>query len=490
MSGRGPGRAELWLAALVVFALTLGIGLRGRLVEQRVNWDGLAAVAHAYDVYHAQPNANLAMIGFVQPPLPALLQLPLALVAPELTTSGLAANVLGAVALAVAALLLLGMAAEAGISGPWRWGLMALFVLHPMVVGPAATGSPMAVLLALLMGTSWALVRWARTEGLRELIAASVLLSGAIITRYEAVFIVIGALIYLAWRVRRRGGSWSKLEGTMITFGLPIVYVAVVWIGANWAIMGDPWYFARRTFVAFPARGGDMFYAVLQVGLVCFFPILALVYNQMRGAGRDPGAARPVAWLVLTAMLAPLVLPRVFNALDAASEWDRLMVPAAMVLAGGYAMVAVMAGHALRGFMPRGPVQGSALILLGSAGMLIWLIGVGAGLPMKVTDAWAGRGPLADNGLPAIEAAELLARTELPPGRDNIVAGWPGFALVLMSGQTGHATVIQLADLPAQLPLMRPGSRLVVLQEAEALVPSARVAELWRSGQWRCYEFR
>ena len=46
------------------------------------------------------------------------------------------------------------------------------------------------------------------------------------------------------------------------------------------------------------------------------------------------------------------------------------------------------------------------------------------------------------------------------------------------------------ADLPAQLPLMRPGSRLVVLQEAEALVPSARVAELWRSGQWRCYEFR
>ena len=36
---------------------------------------------------------------------------------------------------------LLGIAAEAGLSGPWRWALAALFVAHPMVIGPAATGS-------------------------------------------------------------------------------------------------------------------------------------------------------------------------------------------------------------------------------------------------------------------------------------------------------------------------------------------------------------
>ena len=105
------------------------------------------------------------------------------------------------------------------------------------------------------MGASWALWRWGRTEGLRELIAASLLLACVIITRYEAVFIVLGALVYVAWRVRSRGGSWSKLEGTMITFGLPIFYVAAIWIGVNWAIMGDPWHFIARTF---GTSGGTM----------------------------------------------------------------------------------------------------------------------------------------------------------------------------------------------------------------------------------------
>lgn len=488
MISRPLSRTEMWGLALLVFALTLGVGLRGRLVENRVNWDGLAAVAHAYDVFHAQPHANLAMIGFVQPPLPALLQLAAAVVTPALAVSGLAANLMGALSITVAALLLLGIAAAAGLTRPWRWALTALFVLHPMVIGPAATGSPLALLLALLMGACWALWRWRQTEGLRDLIAASVLLAAVVITRYEAVFIVLGAAWYLAWRVRKGGGSWSKLEGTMITFGLPIAYVIVLWIGANWAIMGDPWYFLRRSFPA-PASG-SLAGPVVRVSLVCLFPILALVYNQMRGAGRDDAPARPVAWLTMTAIVAPLLFPRVFGALDEPSDWDRLMTVVAMVLAGGYAMIAVLGGARARGERQPGPWGGTLTIAAGSLALMVWLVNSGAGLPMKVSDAWMGRGPLADDGTEVIRAAERLRATELPAGPQHLVAGWPGFALVLFSGQTGRAQVVQLVDLPQELARLGPGSRLVVLQEGTSLVPTDRTVKLWSEGQWTCYQFR
>ncbi|MFW6155787.1 MAG: hypothetical protein ACOC7J_00595, partial [Armatimonadota bacterium] len=200
-------RLEVWLALLLVFAITLGVGLRGRLVDEQVNWDGMAAVAHAHDVFSAQRNANLAMIGFVQPPLPALLQLPTVLVFPSLATSGIAANLLGALCAGGSAALLLGLAADCGLSRGWRWPLVAIFALHPFVLGPAACGAPMALLTALLLGASWALLRWRRAESLRDLIVASLLLSGALITRYEAVFIVVGAMIYLGWRTWRRDRS-------------------------------------------------------------------------------------------------------------------------------------------------------------------------------------------------------------------------------------------------------------------------------------------
>ena len=104
MGGR-LSRWEVWVCLLLVTALSLGVGLYGRFVYLRVNWDGLAAVAHAYDVFHAEPSANLAMIGFVQPPLPALLQLPVVLIAPILATTGLAATLQGAIAAGTAAAL-------------------------------------------------------------------------------------------------------------------------------------------------------------------------------------------------------------------------------------------------------------------------------------------------------------------------------------------------------------------------------------------------
>ncbi|NLO05408.1 MAG: glycosyltransferase family 39 protein [candidate division WS1 bacterium] len=494
-------RLEIWLVFALVFVLTLAIGLRGWLLEAQVNWDGLAAVAHAYDVFHAEPNANLAMIGFVQPPLPALLQLPVVLIFPALAESGLAANLLGAVCAGIAVALLLGLAADCGLGRVLRWPLVTLFALHPLVLGPAACGAPMALLTVLLMGAAWALLRWSREETLRDLIAASLVLAGALITRYEAAFIVVGALIYLAWRIRRGGGSWSKLEGTMITFALPIVYVAGIWIIANRAIMGDAWYFLRGTYEGARAAGIDeMLNTVVAVSLVAFFPVLALVYNQMRGAGRHPAPARPVAWLVLTALLAPIVFPYVFSGLADDGLWSGLLTPIAMIITGGFAMVAAMLGNFLQGKRSHVPPQGTVFMVVGSLAVAIWLLMQGLGIPGPLTRAYYGRGPLADTAASEIAAAELLVQTDLPPDRQHLVVGWPGFAVTLFAGRTGEMSVIRTGDLPQFVDTIWEGSRVVLLvgrreggvSEAEVeaglgLPQPLNLVQEWRAGPWVCY---
>jgi len=457
-------RGEIWLALLLAFAITLGVGLRGRLVDDQVNWDALAAVAHAYDAFNAQPNANLAMIGFVQPPLPALLQLPVVLLVPALATSGIAANLLGALCAAASAALLLGLAADFGLSRAWRWPLVALFMLHPFVLGPAACGAPVALLTTLLLGASWAILRWERTESLRDLIVMSVLLSGALITRYEAVFIVIGATIYLGWRTWRRDGSWDKLEGTMITFALPIVYVGGIWIIANWAIMGDPWYFARETFdLSATASAEAMGTLLLELALVAFFPVLALLYHQMRGTGRRPATARPVAWVVLAAMVAPVIFPAVFRGLGEDGAWADLLTPLAMMLAGGFAMLAAVVGDLIHGRRQHGPMAGTFLIAVGSLVVAGWLWTSDGELPVAPQQAYLGRGPLAARATYELEAADRLRAMDLEDGRRNVVAGWPGFAVVLFAERTGDLAVIRTRELPEYVEELWQGSTLVLL---------------------------
>ena len=494
-------RLELWLTLLLVFALPLGVGLYGRFSDDRVCWDAMAAVAHAFDAFHAQPNANLAMIGFVQPPLPALLQLPIVLLVPWLATSGLAANLLGAFCAAAAAALLRGLAAESGLSRGWRGPLVALFALHPLARGPAPGGAPMALLTTLLMGASWAMLRWARTESLRDLIAASLLLSGALITRYEAVFIVIGALIYLAWRTWRQDRSPEKLEGTLITFALPIAYVAGIWIAANWAIMGDPWFFARETFDPRPVSAEAMLTELLRVGLVAFFPVLARVYLQMRGAGRYPATARPVAWMVLTGVLAPGLFPSLFAGLGTDGQWSNLLTPLAMVLAGGFSMLAAVIGDVLHGRGQERPMQGTVMMAAASLGVAIWLLGSGPAFPAPPQQALLGRGALTARASEELRAAELLRATELPADRQHIIAGWPGFAVALYAGRTGEVAVIQAHELPEQVDTLWEGSVLVLLvgDDASAIAPASvdaglglssglALEERWRAGPWVCYE--
>ena len=77
------------LAFLLPALLAYQVGLLA-LGRHLVDWNSLAAAAHAFDVFHKLPQANMALIGFVQPPLPALLYLPLSYLFPHWLAGGYA----------------------------------------------------------------------------------------------------------------------------------------------------------------------------------------------------------------------------------------------------------------------------------------------------------------------------------------------------------------------------------------------------------------
>ncbi|MCE5240946.1 hypothetical protein LLH23_20995, partial [bacterium] len=69
-----------------LLALVLGLQAHGRAL---VDLDTIAAMGNAWRAFHWQDSANMALIGFDQPPLMALLFVPFAAFAPQMLVSGL-----------------------------------------------------------------------------------------------------------------------------------------------------------------------------------------------------------------------------------------------------------------------------------------------------------------------------------------------------------------------------------------------------------------
>jgi hypothetical protein len=341
--------------ALLLFAvsvsLSLWLGTRALLERDLVNWSAMSAVSHAYDVFHKEPQANLSLIGFVEPPFPALVQLPFAAFVPQACVSGLSAGIVGSLALglAVLALYALGRSLRLPI---WARAIICLcLALHPLALSLAASGAPAILLIWALTGALAALARWARSDAFRDLLTAALYLSAAVLTRFEAAFVVLAISAYIAWHsIRRAEGSYRRAEGTLLAFLMPVLYAAGIWIATNWAIMGDPWHFLHYAFSdasgSQAAETTDMWFSVLlAVTLACSFPVFALLYYEVRGTGGDPRAGRCIAWAFVGMLVVAAALPGLFGALPGATSWDKLITLVALCIAAGPVLLATVAGQ-------------------------------------------------------------------------------------------------------------------------------------------------
>lgn len=476
--------------SLLVFCLvTFLCGRAGTLSVRsgQVNWEGLAAVGHAQDLWYRAPEPRLTEIGFVQPPLPSLLASLAVWPRPHPQATVFAPVRLGAVLLGLTAVLFLGMTRRLRLAWPWRYGLTAALVLHPVPLSQAAAGSPAALLLPLLLGSLWCLDEWAATESLRPLLISSLLLGGAVLTRYEAV-LWVGLAAVLVAAVAARAGGYKQAEGAVLAFVLPTAYLGAGWIAACWLIQGDPWYFWRYTFAGAGEGAGNLFPTALYLALLCSPLLPAGAYAVLGDRRRETAMASlllGVGGLVLVAVATPL-LGRL-----AGDAWSQLTVPLLTATAAGYLLAArVVAPDQRPGW---GVLTPAALLAVVTIAAVLLAGRAGGGLPRGTLEALQGRLAFTDSVQAEQQVAQRLG-AELGPQERVVIAGWPGFAVAMLEGELGRMLLLPAALPPvrglAQVPelLLVREPQTGALQGAwEDVLPGRTLRPVWRVNSWTCY---
>ena len=479
-----PSRGEWWVVLVLAALVTAMVGA---LAVQRnaVNWKALAALSHAQDVLRQEGRVNLALIGFVEPPLPGLLQIPLAWVAPGLVRTGDAAWVLGALVAGLTIGALNAICASLGVGRPGRWVLCAIALLNPVYLGMASTGSPDALYLLLLLGAAGALLRWQRDRTLRDLIAASLLLSLAALTRYDAVAPIVAATVVVAAQTLAAGRSWARLEGTLITFLLPIVYIVGLWVLANGVILGDPWHFWRIAWQPTGRAGPASTSAWLGVlgAVVVFAPLpAALWWAIWGGAGGRVRLAIGAAAVLLSPALAVVALPGAFalwqeHATQANLPFLPLPELFAPLLAAGW-FLSVCALGDIRPLFAR-KSRTKEVCLAGSAALFAFgcLLAMGPEerTYLDLRPAICGKPFGADDATDTKRVAEKL---RLAAPRQLVVAGWPGYAVALYADRVTNKLLLVSTQPPAEPIAGGPASALLV-RDGKTLARDASARRQW-----------
>lgn len=491
-----PRRLETVVIFLLTVAVVLHVGGLAIGAHQLVNWDGLSALAHAVDVLYREPMVNLALIGFAEPPATPLLYLPLAALLPDLSYAGHVTCILGALLLGWCAVLLNGLAVRIGL--PWwvRYPAVAVLVLHPVSLSYAALGSPMVLLLMATLGMANSMAAWGEQRHLRDLIACSCYATIALLTRYEAVFVVAAAALYIATSgPGPTPGRYSRIEGLLITFLLPVVYFGGLWLVASWLIMGDPWHSLTVTFAGVESVPQHWSSGVLMTALLVFPLSYALAYHELRPPGPWGAGAGP-ALLMAAAVAAPLLWPRLHVALgeeNAASWWPSLAAMSVTVLATSLVLAVMVTSQYLgtrhtEANNSHRPVGGTVLLALAGVFIVVGMRPAGMALPAGPGTVLRGHVAFAHSTRAEQQVAEIVA-DEVEAGRQVVIAGWPGFAIALYSGAVGSVRVLAEERPDAQLAgELRPGDLLVLLGGeqlwAQALADHA-IAREWSVGAWR-----
>ncbi|MDP2709738.1 MAG: hypothetical protein Q8O56_00845 [Solirubrobacteraceae bacterium] len=231
-----------WLEGLAIFLVAAGvyfwIGYETVVNDGVVVFDALDRLTRAYMVWHNDP-PKLAAIGFVFPPLTTMAFLPFTVIKPvatSLVALPLASALFGG-SMVVAMNRLL---ARCSMPGLWRWSLLAIFALNPMLVFYAGNGMSEVIYLALLTFSLYCFMSWLLTSQPRFVVAAALAFSLLVLLRYSFGIWALVIAVAMAVGLSRRGAANDEIEGTLVTYLAPLVYALGAWVLFNWLIVGDP----------------------------------------------------------------------------------------------------------------------------------------------------------------------------------------------------------------------------------------------------------
>jgi len=226
--------------------------------------DALSRTYNAAIVLYDQV-PRLANIGFIWAPFPSLLQLPLALYKP-LLIEGFAGPIVSVLCGALSLLLMNRILCRFIPERLLRWSLLLLYQGNILIFYYSINGMTEMILVVLALACWYYFQRlWdelAHANGVFAVAAMGLLAGLTFLSRYEGasfgmvMFLVL--LIALLARGRRlgifvalgrRGKMTANPQGMMVIEGYslaylsPFVYAILLWLFANWTIMGDPLYF-------------------------------------------------------------------------------------------------------------------------------------------------------------------------------------------------------------------------------------------------------
>jgi hypothetical protein len=242
---------------MLVFAAQLAFG--AWMAARGFRWgDAFYRSASAQSVlYSADP--KLANIGFVWMPLPTLLNLPWVAfypVWPSVVSSGFAASAASAVAGGATAALLLFTANQLGLPRWLGWAFALLISTNPMVFLYAGSGMAEGVTAPFLIGALCCLTLFWHSGSRGWIAGAGIALALGFATSYEAapygcaLFLALLASLFRPSEARPSApqGPARAIEGLGLLLLVPSFFVAVLWIGANGVIMGDPLFFVKGAY--------------------------------------------------------------------------------------------------------------------------------------------------------------------------------------------------------------------------------------------------
>ncbi|GAB6986925.1 hypothetical protein [Nocardioides pyridinolyticus] len=263
--GRRPNdiQRRWWESALVFLLFTVAYSIFGHwlVVEQHVvGFETLDRLNRALMVWHNDP-AKLSAIGFDYPPLATLLIAPLAIWR-DVVTSLSAVPVASAVFAALTMVAFNTMMRRALVVGPLRYALLIALGANPLVLLYATTGTRHFVWIAFVMLGLGALVAWYITADVRFVMLAGISYAVAALSGYSSLTFFLLSAVMIGAVLARLGADGSEVEGTVVGFAAPTVYVIALWTVFNLVLLLSPFSWITRSSDAAASGGLDQFSAV------------------------------------------------------------------------------------------------------------------------------------------------------------------------------------------------------------------------------------
>jgi hypothetical protein len=239
---RKEGRIIFILSSIANFSLVYLLNF----VWHIGNSDALSRTANAfYVLYSREP--HLAAVGFVWPPLPSILQLPLLPITKALGWVTLSGNIVSALFGAGCLVMMNKLLVNLKFPALVRWILVGLLQFHPYTWYLFSAGMAEPIFLFFVLATLSGMNDLPRT--MRSWVVVGLSLCAAFYVRYEALAMVVGVALAVIVHLWKQSTGWKeKTEGWLISILLPAVYGIVMWVFFNWSLMGDPLYFLRSVF--------------------------------------------------------------------------------------------------------------------------------------------------------------------------------------------------------------------------------------------------